>query len=157
MKDAAGSWRVRTKSMPSRRAASSRSRTSPPGRPNIRRTPASRSVRATTSAQVGIGTGLQCGRSGLSRNPSGHTIPRRLQQAVAMRPLARRTSARALARNAALVLLSSAPALAQTTPADLLLTNGRVYTLAWDDPAPDGTPAASAPRSAGVLHPDAEA
>ena len=26
--------------------------------------------------------------------------------------------------------------------------NGRVYTLAWDEPAPDGTPAANAPRSA---------
>src|SRR5262245_51640338 len=157
MKEAAGSWRVRTKSIPSRRAASRRSRTSPPGRPNIRRMPASCSVRATTSAQVGIGTGLQCGGRGLSRNPSGHTIPRRFPQAVAMRPLESRTSARAVACATVLGLLASVPAHAQTTPADLLLTNGRVYTLAWDDPAPDGTPAANAPRSGGVFQPDAEA
>jgi predicted amidohydrolase YtcJ len=42
-------------------------------------------------------------------------------------------------------------------PADLLLVNGRVYTLAWDDPAPDGAPAANAPHAAGVYRPDAEA
>ncbi len=29
--------------------------------------------------------------------------------------------------------------------ADLILTNGRVYTLAWGEPAPDGTPAEDAP------------
>jgi predicted amidohydrolase YtcJ len=34
---------------------------------------------------------------------------------------------------------------------------GRVYTLAWPDPAPDGTPAAQAPFAAGAWHPDAEA
>ncbi len=42
-------------------------------------------------------------------------------------------------------------------PADLLLVNGRVYTLAWDDPAADGTPAANAPRTAAGFRPDAEA
>jgi predicted amidohydrolase YtcJ len=41
--------------------------------------------------------------------------------------------------------------------ADLLLTGGRVYTLSWDEPATDGTPAANAPRAAGAFHPDAEA
>jgi predicted amidohydrolase YtcJ len=33
----------------------------------------------------------------------------------------------------------------ETTTSDLLLTNGRVYTFAWDEPALDGTPAANAP------------
>lgn len=42
-------------------------------------------------------------------------------------------------------------------PADLLLINARVYTLAWDDPARDGTPASNAPRDAGGWHPDAQA
>jgi predicted amidohydrolase YtcJ len=42
-------------------------------------------------------------------------------------------------------------------PADLLLVNGRVYTLAWDDPAPGGMPAASAPFDADGWHPEAEA
>ena len=32
-------------------------------------------------------------------------------------------------------------------PVDLLLTNGRVYTLDWGEPAADGTPAADAPYS----------
>src|SRR5262245_23015346 len=55
---------------------------------------------------------------------------------------------------ALVVLAAPAP----REPADLLLVNGRVYTLAWDDPAPDGTPAANAPRTtAGGLRPDAEA
>lgn len=42
--------------------------------------------------------------------------------------------------------------------ADLILTNGRVYTYTWDDPAPDGTPASSAPYGfdqklvAGMIH-----
>jgi predicted amidohydrolase YtcJ len=42
-------------------------------------------------------------------------------------------------------------------PADLLLLNGRVYTLAWSEPSADGTPATDAPRSAQGWHPDAEA
>ncbi|TDI94886.1 MAG: hypothetical protein E2O77_00190, partial [Caldithrix sp.] len=41
--------------------------------------------------------------------------------------------------------------------ADLIVTNGRVYTYTWDDPAADGTPAASAPFKEGVWHPDAAA
>jgi predicted amidohydrolase YtcJ len=53
----------------------------------------------------------------------------------------------------ALILLG-APA---PEAADLLLVNGRVYTLAWDDPAADGTPAANAPRTAAGFRPDAEA
>lgn len=52
---------------------------------------------------------------------------------------------------------AAAPASAQTSAADLLLVNGRVYTLAWDEPSLDGIPAANAPRSAGGFHPDAEA
>jgi len=43
------------------------------------------------------------------------------------------------------------------TAADLVII-GPVYTLAWNDPAADGTPAATAPRdSAGRWHPDAGA
>jgi predicted amidohydrolase YtcJ len=42
-------------------------------------------------------------------------------------------------------------------PADLILTNGRLYTFTWDDPATDGTPAANAPYDAEGWHPDAEA
>jgi hypothetical protein len=53
------------------------------------------------------------------------------------------------------VLLLAAPA--GPEPADLLLVNGRVYALTWDDPAGDGTPAANAPRPAGAFRPDAEA
>jgi predicted amidohydrolase YtcJ len=42
-------------------------------------------------------------------------------------------------------------------PVDLLLTNGRVYTLTWPAPAPDGTPAPDAPYRAAGWRPDAEA
>lgn len=42
-------------------------------------------------------------------------------------------------------------------PADTLLTNGRVYTFTWDDPAADGQPAANAPHTAAGWRPDAEA
>jgi predicted amidohydrolase YtcJ len=41
--------------------------------------------------------------------------------------------------------------------ADLLLVNGRVYTLDWGEPSPDGTVAADAPHDDGGWHPDAEA
>ncbi|UCC82540.1 MAG: amidohydrolase [Gemmatimonadota bacterium] len=41
--------------------------------------------------------------------------------------------------------------------ADLLLLDGRVYTFSWDDPAPDGTPAANAPFGTEGWRPDAEA
>lgn len=45
-----------------------------------------------------------------------------------------------------------------SAPADLILTDARVYTFAWDQPARDGTPAANAPWSEGEgWHPDAEA
>lgn len=40
--------------------------------------------------------------------------------------------------------------------ADLILTNGRVYTLRWDDPAPDGTLDEDAPNDGG-WQPDADA
>ena len=41
--------------------------------------------------------------------------------------------------------------------ADLILVNGRVYTLAWDQPAPDGTLQKDAPHDGGGWRPDAEA
>lgn len=53
-----------------------------------------------------------------------------------------------------------APATAPPSPedaADLIVTRGRVYTFRWDEPAPDGTPAANAPHSADGWSPDAEA
>jgi hypothetical protein len=51
----------------------------------------------------------------------------------------------------------AAPTAAQPPPSDLLLVNGRVYTLAWDEPSLEGAPAANAPRSEAGFHPDAEA
>ena len=42
-------------------------------------------------------------------------------------------------------------------PADLILTNGRIYTLTWSDPGPDGSPAKNAPHNDSGWHPDAEA
>lgn len=44
-----------------------------------------------------------------------------------------------------------------TEGADLVLRGGQVYTLTWDDPAPDGTPAADAPFADGRWSPDASA
>jgi predicted amidohydrolase YtcJ len=41
--------------------------------------------------------------------------------------------------------------------ASLILTNARVYSLDWDEPSPDGTVMAGAPRDQGGWHPDAEA
>lgn len=41
--------------------------------------------------------------------------------------------------------------------ADVVLTNGRVYTLSWGEPAADGAIAADAPHDATGWHPDAEA
>jgi len=56
----------------------------------------------------------------------------------------------------ALLLAARAlPAGAQS--ADLILINARVYTLAWDEPARDGTPAKNAPHSSAGWKPDAEA
>lgn len=40
---------------------------------------------------------------------------------------------------------------------DLILHDARVYTMSWDDPSPDGTPAADAPVRDGVWMPDASA
>jgi predicted amidohydrolase YtcJ len=57
----------------------------------------------------------------------------------------------------AFVWATAAPVVAQLAPADLLLVSGRVYTFAWDEPLPDGTPARSAPHSAAGFRPDAEA
>ncbi|MGH9336352.1 MAG: amidohydrolase, partial [Vicinamibacteria bacterium] len=56
----------------------------------------------------------------------------------------------------ALVLAFACRAPAPET-ADLVVENGRVYTLVWEDPAADGTPASAAPRSEDGWHPDAEA
>ncbi len=41
--------------------------------------------------------------------------------------------------------------------ADLILVNGRVYTLTWDEPGRDGTVMPDAPHGATGWHPDAEA
>lgn len=49
------------------------------------------------------------------------------------------------------------PGEAALGPADLILHNGAVYTMAWGDPGPDGTPADDAPFSDGRWHPDASA
>jgi predicted amidohydrolase YtcJ len=55
----------------------------------------------------------------------------------------------------ALALPSCAPS---PRPLDLLLVNGRVYTLTWPEPALDGTPDVRAPHSrGGGWHPDASA
>ncbi|MCH8072583.1 MAG: amidohydrolase family protein [Proteobacteria bacterium] len=40
---------------------------------------------------------------------------------------------------------------------DLILVNARVYTLDWDDPAPDGTIMPGAPHDGSGWHPDADA
>src|SRR5213596_239037 len=42
-------------------------------------------------------------------------------------------------------------------PADVVIVNGRVYTLAWDEPDREGRPAANAPHTPGGWHPDAQA
>ncbi len=57
------------------------------------------------------------------------------------------------------ILLSFAIACgADTAPPAVILHNGRVYTLAWDEPGRDGAPAANAPWSrANGWHPDARA
>ena len=50
------------------------------------------------------------------------------------------------------------PVAASAEPrADLILTNARVYTLAWGEPASDGTPAAGAPHGPAGWTPDAQA
>ncbi len=44
-----------------------------------------------------------------------------------------------------------------TESASLILTNARVYTLTWDEAAPDGTVTPDAPHDESGWHPDAEA
>jgi hypothetical protein len=55
-----------------------------------------------------------------------------------------------------LAFVSCAPP-APEEVADLIVTNGRLYTLSWEEPALDGTPSASAPRGPEGWRPDAEA
>ncbi|MEL7372305.1 MAG: hypothetical protein AAFN74_25495, partial [Myxococcota bacterium] len=43
------------------------------------------------------------------------------------------------------------------TPADLVIVNGRVYTLTWPDPDLNGKPSVDAPHGPDGWHPDAEA
>ena len=64
-----------------------------------------------------------------------------------------RRSALALGAAALLSVSCQSPQLTD----DVLLVNGRVYTLNWDDPALDGTPASNAPHDDSGWHPDAEA
>ena len=57
-----------------------------------------------------------------------------------------------------IVLVSAcAPAAPSQPPADLLITNARVYTFAWDEPSAEGTPSPNAPRDGTGWHPDAAA
>lgn len=67
---------------------------------------------------------------------------------------------RLIAFNALLCVLTALVVCAppsETGNADLILLNGRIYTLTWDEPARDGTPAANAPHSENGWEPDAEA
>jgi predicted amidohydrolase YtcJ len=57
--------------------------------------------------------------------------------------------------SAAVLLSSCAPE--EGKPADLILVNARVYTMDWDDPAPDGTLSPGAPHDERGWHPDADA
>ncbi len=41
--------------------------------------------------------------------------------------------------------------------ASLILVNGRVYTLDWEEPDKDGRPASGAPRDSAGWYPDAQA
>ena len=41
--------------------------------------------------------------------------------------------------------------------ASLILVNGRVYTLDWDEPGTDGAPATGAPHDSAGWYPDAQA
>ncbi len=54
-------------------------------------------------------------------------------------------------------LFSGCRSSATDEPADVLLTGGKVYTFAWDEPAADGAPAKNAPYSSSGWRPDAEA
>src|SRR5213080_3568998 len=57
----------------------------------------------------------------------------------------------------AVALATTAQRNTATSPADTLIVNGRVYTLAWDEPDREGRPAANAPHTPGGWHPDAQA
>ncbi len=58
-----------------------------------------------------------------------------------------------------LISASGSPSTAESASdgADLILTDARVYTLRWGEPAPDGKPAPDAPYTNGQWHPDAAA
>lgn len=56
-----------------------------------------------------------------------------------------------------LALGASASSAEVVAPADLVILNGRVYTLSWGEPSLEGTPAADAPHSPTGWRPDAEA
>jgi hypothetical protein len=45
----------------------------------------------------------------------------------------------------------------ESKPASLILINARVYTMDWDDPAPDGALSTDAPHDERQWHPDADA
>jgi predicted amidohydrolase YtcJ len=57
----------------------------------------------------------------------------------------------------ALAVVATVPQTAPRLPADLLIVNGHVYTLAWDEPDREGRPAANAPHTSGGWRPDAQA
>ncbi len=56
-----------------------------------------------------------------------------------------------------IVLLAGCTLGEESKPADLILVNARVYTMDWDDPAPDGTLSTDAPHDERQWHPDADA
>ena len=62
---------------------------------------------------------------------------------------------------AALLLVAScaqeAPEPGKAEDATLILVNGRVYTLDWEEPGKDGSPASGAPRDSAGWYPDAQA
>ena len=60
-----------------------------------------------------------------------------------------------IACSAAMLLSSCAPE--ESKRADLILVNARVYTMDWDDPAPDGTLSTDAPHDERQWRPDADA
>ncbi len=62
------------------------------------------------------------------------------------------------------VIVASSPGCSRTfedghdsADAELILTNARVYTLSWDEPAADGAAAPGAPRDEHAWYPDADA
>jgi predicted amidohydrolase YtcJ len=55
------------------------------------------------------------------------------------------------------LVAACAPSTPAQPPADLLITNAKVYTFAWDEPSTDGSPATNAPRDGNGWHPDAQA